>query len=131
MYTTKRGKNKKSKESVRKDQANNQERKLKTAAGADLTGFAGKDKEKFGAGFGGHLMGGGATGVSSVLTRIKENPQEKLRALRERCSNSSCSKTAGELGVTLKDCSICRTVKYCSRECQKKVCFLYHLIYLF
>jgi hypothetical protein len=22
-------------------------------------------------------------------------------------------------------------VKYCSRECQKKVCFLYHLIYLF
>ena len=114
-YTTSRGKNKKRKEGVRKDNKNNGERKLKTKL-KDLSGFSGP-KEPVGI-VAGHLMGGGATGVSSVLTRIKENPQEKLKALRERCCNSSCSKTAGELGVTLKECSICRTVKYCSRECQ-------------
>ena len=114
-YTTSRGKNKKRKEGVRKDNKNNGERKLKTKL-KDLSGFSGP-KEPIGI-VAGHLMGGGATGVSSVLTRIKENPQEKLKALLARCCNLSCSKTAGELGVTLKDCSICRTVKYCSRECQ-------------
>lgn len=115
MYTTKRGKNKKGKESVRKDQANNQERKLKTASGPDLSGFAGKEKEKFG-GFGGHLMGGGATGVSSAATRIKDRPQDKLRALVEKCAHFKCAKTGRE--CTLLACSVCNVSKYCSRECQ-------------
>lgn len=116
MYTTKRGKNKKGKESVRKDQANNQERKLKTTIG-DLTGFADKPKVPIGI-IAGHLMGGGATGVSSTQTRIKDNPQAVLKALREKCSNPKCAKTSGELGVVLRDCSVCHAVKYCGRECQ-------------
>ena len=81
-YTTSRGKNKKRKEGVRKDNKNNGERKLKTKA-KDHSGFSGP-KEPVGI-VAGHLMGGGATGVSSVHTRIKENPQAALKALREKC----------------------------------------------
>ena len=114
-YTTSRGKNKKRKESKRMDNKNNNERKLKTKA-TDHSGFAGVQKEKFGVA--GHLMGGGATGVSSVHTRLKDNPQTQLKAMREKCCYTPCSKTAGELAVVLKDCSVCRQVKYCSRDCQ-------------
>lgn len=116
MYTTKRGKNKKGKEAVRRDHANNQERKLKTSEGPDLTGFAGKDKIQFG--ISGHLMGGGATGVPSNATRIKERPQDKLKAMLNpgKCTYFQCLKTARD--CTLLACSVCNTSKYCSRECQ-------------
>jgi hypothetical protein len=36
----------------------------------------------------------------------------------ERCR--SCGKPEGQAGVTLKKCSRCQKVKYCSGECQKK-----------
>ncbi|KAF5673183.1 hypothetical protein FHETE_3476 [Fusarium heterosporum] len=36
----------------------------------------------------------------------------------ERCRN--CGKPEGQAGVTLKKCSRCQKVKYCSGECQKK-----------
>ncbi|KAI6748349.1 hypothetical protein HG530_015629 [Fusarium avenaceum] len=36
----------------------------------------------------------------------------------ERCR--SCGKPEGQVGVTLKKCSRCQKVKYCSGECQKK-----------
>ena len=116
MYTTSRGKNKKSKESVRKDHSQNQERKLKTAA-VDRTGWAQQSKDPTGI-FGGHLMGGGATGVSSSQTKIKVNPNPAPLLLRESCSNSSCPKKAGDPGVVLRACSVCSSVKYCSRDCQ-------------
>jgi hypothetical protein len=63
-------------------------------------------------------MGGGATGVSSSQTKIKVNPNPAPLLLRESCSNSSCLKKAGDPGVVLRACSVCSSVKYCSRDCQ-------------
>lgn len=42
------------------------------------------------------------------------NPATRI----ERCR--SCGKPEGQTGVTLKKCSRCQKVKYCSGECQKK-----------
>ena len=115
-YTTSRGKNKKRKEGVRKDHKNNGERSLKTKQ-KNHSAFAETQKEKITV-VAGHLMGGGATGVSSVHTKIKENPQKALILMREKCNHSSCTKTRSDPGVTLRECSVCHAVKYCSRECQ-------------
>ena len=115
-YTTSRGKNKKRKEGVRKDHKNNGERSLKTKQ-KNHSAFAETQKEKITV-VAGHLMGGGATGVSSVHTKIKENPQKALILMREKCNHSQCTKTRSDPGVTLRDCSVCHAVKYCSRECQ-------------
>ncbi len=69
-YTTKRGKNKKAKLGVRKDQQQNQERSLKH--GVNLSAFLYDGPKESNIGVAGHLTGGSSSnsGLEDVRSRL-------------------------------------------------------------
>lgn len=110
-YTTKRGKNKKSKLGVRKDQQQNRERSLKH--GTDLNAFLydGPKESNFG------VISGHLTSSNSNNNARLENVRSRLqRQLADKCSNPECSQA--EKG-SLSECSACHQTRYCSKDCQK------------
>jgi hypothetical protein len=110
-YTTKRGKNKKSKLGVRKDQQQNQEKQLKNHV--NLSAYLYDGPKESSIGVVGHLTGGGSSSSSSRLEDVKARLQ---KALMDKCSNPNC--TNAQTSSTLSDCSACRSVRYCCRDCQ-------------
>ena len=107
VYTTKRGKTKKGKLGIRKDNKQNSERVLRPTVTEPV--FEGNRKtdwsEKYEA-LGDGSAGGGASSIKAKLAR----------ALMDRCSNSECGNASSE--ANLSACAQCRRARYCSRECQ-------------
>jgi hypothetical protein len=108
-YTTKRGKNKKAKLGVRKDQQQNQERSLKH--GVNLSAFLYDGPKESTVGVMGHLTGG-----SSSNSRLEDVRSRLQRAIADKCSNPACENAQSS---QLSECAACRSVRYCCRECQK------------
>lgn len=108
-YTTKRGKNKKSKLGVRKDQQQNQEKSLKHSP--DLNAFLYDGPKESSFGIAGHITGGNSNNarLESVRSRLQ-------RQLADKCSNPECSQAQNG---HLSECSACRQTRYCSKDCQK------------
>jgi hypothetical protein len=109
-YTTKRGKNKKSKLGVRKDQQQNQERSLK--GGPNLSAFL-YDGPKEAEG----LSIGRISSHSVNQSRLESVKTRLQKALMDKCSNPSCE-NASE-GIQLAECAACHQTRYCSKDCQK------------
>lgn len=110
-YTTKRGKNKKAKLGVRKDQQQNQERSLKNGP-ANLQQFLydGPKESTIG------VIGRIGCSSSSSQARLENVKSRLQKALMDKCSNPEC--TNSQEGATLSECAACRSVRYCSRDCQ-------------
>lgn len=108
-YTTKRGKNKKAKLGVRKDQQQNQERSLKH--GVNLSAFLYDGPKESSVGVRGHLTGG-----NSSNARLEDVRSRLQKAIADKCSNPHCENAQS---TQLSECAACRSVRYCCRECQK------------
>jgi len=108
-YTTKRGKNKKSKLGVRKDQQQNNEKSLKHSP--DLNAFLYDGPKESSFGIAGHLTAGNSNNarLESVRSRLQKQ-------LADKCSNPECSQAQNG---HLSECSACRQTRYCSKDCQK------------
>jgi hypothetical protein len=111
-YTTKRGKNKKAKLGVRKDQQQNSERSLK-AGPANLQQFLYDGPKESTIGVIGRI---GCSSSASSQARLENVKTRLQKALMDKCSNPDC--TNAQEGTTLSECSGCRSVRYCSRDCQ-------------
>lgn len=107
-YTTKRGKNKKSKLGVRKDQQQNSERQLKH--GANLSAFLFDGPKEPVMGIAGHLTGG-----SSSNSRLEDVRSRLQKAIADKCSNGACENAQS---THLSECAACRQTRYCCRDCQ-------------
>jgi hypothetical protein len=112
-YTTKRGKNKKSKLGVRKDQQQNSERSIKSGVNLNAFLYDGP-KEPVGPSI-------GRLSNHSINTARLENVKSRLqKAIMDKCSNPSCENVSAEEGsVSLSECSACHQARYCCKECQK------------
>lgn len=115
-YTTKRGKNKKSKLGVRKDQQQNQERNLKSSVGPSR--FDGPRESVLGVA--GRLTSSSQTSAHLETIRSRVAPQQQSQrqlAIGDKCSNPACTKS-NDSKCQLSDCSGCHQARYCGRECQ-------------
>lgn len=105
-YTTKRGKNKKSKLNKRMDHQQNLEKSLKQDPLANLM-YDGPKESVFKIG---HI------GTSSSTARIDSVVSRLQKALLDKCSNPGCKNTSAE--GSLSECASCHQTRYCGRECQ-------------
>ena len=104
-YTTKRGKNKKGKLGVRKDQQQNQERSLKNPI-LDAMKYDGDRENSFEIG----RIGSSSARIEAIKSRLQKQ-------LVDKCSNPQCNQPSSE-SRELSECASCRTVRYCGRDCQ-------------
>lgn len=100
-----------SKLGVRKDQQQNMERQLKTGPSLASYLYDGPRENNFG------VAGRLANNNINAAARIDTVRSRLQRTILDRCSNPSCSESAGT--STLSDCSACHTTRYCSKDCQK------------
>ena len=94
-----------SKLGVRKDQQQNQERGLKTAAN-DMR-YDGPRESALGS--------IGRIGSSSA--RLDDMRARHQAALADKCSNPTCG-NASDRNLKLSECGSCHSTRYCGRECQ-------------
>ena len=104
-YTTKRGKNKKGKLGVRKDQQQNQERSLKNPI-LDAMKYDGDRENSFEIG----RIGSSSARIEAIKSRLQKQ-------LVDKCSYPQCNQPSSE-SRELSECASCRTVRYCGRDCQ-------------
>ena len=108
VYTTKRGKNKKKKLGVRKDNKNNQANKLNTKLVNDPLA---------------KLLAEAEANKISIGQQVQQKRQDALQAktdllaLTTRCANPNCHKT--QRTTELSICTACREISYCGAECQR------------
>jgi hypothetical protein len=108
-YTTKRGKNKKSKLGVRKDQQQNMEKQLKCKPDLHAHLYDGPKESA--------APSIGRLANSSINARLESVKARLAKALMDKCSFPECQNASDS--KTLSECSACRQARYCSRECQK------------
>lgn len=110
-YTTKRGKNKKSKLGVRKDQQQNQERQLKHSPNLAAFLYDGPKDSAIGE------IGRIGSSSSSAAARLENIKSRLQKSLTDKCSNPDCQNASD--ASTLSECAACHQVRYCCRDCQK------------
>ena len=110
-YTTKRGKNKKSKLGVRKDQQQNQERQLKHTPNLAAFLYDGPKESPIGE------IGRIGCSSSSTAARLENIKSRLQKTLMDKCGNSECQNASD--ASTLSECAACHQIRYCCRDCQK------------